>query len=145
LQVLTHWLAITNFFPMNGISEVVDLSRHDWKHLDFQLSPLSSTFLKNAYQYTATQNFTFLAQYPTPGSVLKSWLQDQGSGQTDKIDCSTLYLNNIIRCFLFWRTVDFGPAHPLPWLTNESCPFFGTYPRPFSGTTGPFPSGLPPR
>jgi hypothetical protein len=33
LLVLTHWLAITNFFPVNGISEVVDLSRHDWNNL----------------------------------------------------------------------------------------------------------------
>jgi len=33
LLVRTHWLAITNFFPVNGISEVVDLSRHDWKNL----------------------------------------------------------------------------------------------------------------
>ena len=31
MLVLTHWLVITNFFPVNGISEVVDLSRHDWK------------------------------------------------------------------------------------------------------------------
>jgi hypothetical protein len=31
--VHTHWLAITNFFPVNGISEVVDFSRHDWKYL----------------------------------------------------------------------------------------------------------------
>jgi hypothetical protein len=36
LLVRTHWLAITNFFPVNGISEVVDLSRHDWKHLLFE-------------------------------------------------------------------------------------------------------------
>jgi len=35
LLVRTHWLAITNFFPMNGISEVVDLSRHDWNNLGF--------------------------------------------------------------------------------------------------------------
>jgi len=33
LLALTHWLAITNFFPVNGISEVVDLSRHDWNNL----------------------------------------------------------------------------------------------------------------
>ena len=26
-----HWLVITNFIPVNGISEVVDLSRDDWK------------------------------------------------------------------------------------------------------------------
>jgi hypothetical protein len=31
-QAFTHWLVITNFFPIHGISEVVDLSRHDWKH-----------------------------------------------------------------------------------------------------------------
>ncbi len=33
LLELTHWLAITNFFPHGGIPEVVDLSRHDRKHL----------------------------------------------------------------------------------------------------------------
>ncbi len=33
MLVLTHWRAITNSFPINGISEVVDLARHDWKYL----------------------------------------------------------------------------------------------------------------
>jgi len=33
LQTLTRGLVITNFFQVNGISEVVDLSRHDWNYL----------------------------------------------------------------------------------------------------------------
>jgi len=33
LLEFTHWLTITNFFPHSGIPKVVDLPRHDRKHL----------------------------------------------------------------------------------------------------------------
>jgi hypothetical protein len=60
-SLLTRWLAITNFFPVNGISEVVDLSRHDWNHLWSQNAPFTARFLEVILNFQKGKNALFMA------------------------------------------------------------------------------------